>query len=58
MGEMSSMVSLRPSSRNHFHDALWMSMRLGTGRGWSSFAKDVRTRGHFGWFKWRLLSVG
>jgi hypothetical protein len=52
------MVSLRPSSRNHFHDALWMSMRFGTGRGWSSLAKDVRARGHFGWFKWRLLSVG
>ena len=56
MGLMSAMVSLRPSLRNQSHDFFWMSMRLGSGSGWSSLAKDVRTRGAWGSFK-RVSSV-
>src|SRR5437660_480836 len=33
MGEMSSMVSRRPSSRNHSKEALWMSIRVGLADG-------------------------
>src|SRR4029453_1664433 len=32
MGEMSSIVSRRPSSRNHWNEAFWMSIRLGRSR--------------------------
>ena len=56
MGLMSAIVSLSPSLRNHSHDFFWMSMRLGSGRGWSSLANDVRTRGACGSFK-RVSSV-
>src|SRR4029453_16425022 len=31
-GEMSSIVSRRPSSRNHLKEAFWMSMRFGSSR--------------------------
>jgi len=51
MGLMSAIVSRSPSRRNHSHDALWMSMRCGSSRGWSSLAKDVRKRSGLGSFK-------
>src|SRR5438094_4989568 len=42
---MSSIVSLRPSSRNHWNEAFWMSIRLGRSRTCSRREKDVRARG-------------
>src|SRR5881275_3211345 len=42
---MSSIVSLRPSSRNHWNEAFWMSMRLGRSRTCSRRENDVRARG-------------
>src|SRR6059058_3039853 len=52
---MSSIVSRRPeafneagslgSPMNQRNDAFWMSIRLGTSRTFSSFEKDLRTRG-------------
>src|SRR5690348_9417944 len=45
MGEMSSMVSRRPSFRNQSNDALWMSIRFGSSRTSLIREKDVRARG-------------
>src|SRR5580765_3232953 len=45
MGEMSSMVSRRPSLRNQSNDALWMSIRFGSSRTSLMREKDVRARG-------------
>src|ERR1051326_3612213 len=42
---MSSIVSRRPSSRNHWNEAFWMSIRLGRSRTCSMWEKDVRARG-------------
>src|SRR5689334_23559502 len=42
---MSSMVSRRPSSRNHWNEAFWMSIRLGRSRTFSIREKDLRARG-------------
>src|SRR5436309_12977544 len=42
---MSSIVSLRPSSRNHWNEAFWMSIRLGRSRTFSILEKDLRARG-------------
>src|SRR6266567_821870 len=42
---MSSIVSRRPSSRNHWNEAFWMSIRLGRSRTCSSLEKDLRARG-------------
>src|SRR5579864_1089913 len=42
---MSSIVSRRPSSRNHWNEAFWMSMRLGRSRTCSILEKDLRARG-------------
>src|SRR3954470_6959823 len=42
---MSSIVSRRPSSRNHWNEAFWMSMRLGRSRTWGRWEKDLRARG-------------
>src|SRR3954447_16981922 len=45
MGEMSSIVSRRPSLRNQSNDALWMSIRFGSSRTSLIREKDVRARG-------------
>src|SRR3954447_8833273 len=45
MGEMSSIVSRRPSFRNQSNDALWMSIRFGSSRTSLMREKDVRARG-------------
>src|SRR5215217_8545653 len=45
MGEMSSIVSRRPSLRNQSNDALWMSIRFGSSRTSLMREKDVRARG-------------
>src|ERR1051326_1524787 len=42
---MSSIVSRRPSSRNHWNEAFWMSIRLGRSRTCSRREKDLRARG-------------
>src|SRR6185503_20157250 len=42
---MSLIVSRRPSSRNHWNEAFWMSMRLGSSRTFSIREKDLRARG-------------
>src|SRR5215210_6368404 len=42
---MSSIVSRRPSSRNHWKDAFWMSIRLGRSRTCLRREKLVRARG-------------
>src|SRR3954451_18735324 len=42
---MSSLVSRRPSSRNHWNEALWMSIRLGRSRTWGRRENDLRARG-------------
>src|ERR1700745_4113709 len=42
---MSSMVSRRPSSRNHWNDAFWMSIRLGRSRTCLRREKLLRARG-------------
>src|SRR4051794_28742991 len=42
---MSSIVSRRPSSRNHWNEAFWMSIRLGRSRTWGRWEKDLRARG-------------
>src|SRR3978361_2257473 len=42
---MSSMVSRRPSSRNHLNEAIWMSIRFGSSRTFSMREKDLRARG-------------
>src|SRR3954451_13682489 len=42
---MSSIVSRRPSSRNHWNEAFWMSIRLGRSRTFSICEKDLRARG-------------
>ena len=44
IGEMSSIVSRRPSLMNHSNEERWMSMRLGTSRTFSSLEKVWRTR--------------
>src|SRR5918992_153472 len=45
IGEMSSIVSRRPSSMNHWKDAFWMSMRLGRSRTCFRREKLLRARG-------------
>src|SRR3954452_24299636 len=45
MGEMSSIVSRRPSLRKQSNDALWMSIRFGSSRTSLIREKDVRARG-------------
>src|SRR3954447_4492341 len=45
MGEMSSIVSRRPSSRNHLKEAFWMSIRLGRSRTCLRREKVLRARG-------------
>src|SRR6058998_3775357 len=45
MGEMSSIVSRRPSLRNQSNDAFWMSIRFGSSRTSLMREKDVRARG-------------
>src|SRR3954453_18456846 len=42
---MSWIVSLSPSSRNHWNEAFWMSIRLGRSRTWGRWEKDLRARG-------------
>src|SRR5437868_9025384 len=42
---MSSIVSRRPSSRNHWNEAFWMSIRLGRSRTWGRRENDLRARG-------------
>src|SRR5690242_12608956 len=42
---MSSIVSRRPSSRNHWNEAFWMSIRLGRSRTCGRWEKDLRARG-------------
>src|SRR3954453_9898072 len=42
---MSLIVSRRPSSRNHWNEAFWMSIRLGRSRTFSIREKDLRARG-------------
>src|SRR5215216_2192303 len=42
---MSSIVSRRPSSRNHWNDAFWMSIRLGRSRTCFRREKLLRARG-------------
>src|SRR5438128_8967552 len=42
---MSSIVSRRPSSRNHWNEAFWMAIRLGRSRTCSILEKDLRARG-------------
>src|SRR2546421_723702 len=42
---MSSIVSRRPSSRNHLNEAIWMSIRFGSSRTFSIREKDLRARG-------------
>src|SRR6266542_3690 len=42
---MSSIVSLRPSARNQWKEAFWMSIRLGRSRTCSICEKDLRARG-------------
>src|SRR6185437_15820769 len=42
---MSSIVSRRPSSRNHWNEAFWMSIRFGRSRTWGRWEKDLRARG-------------
>src|SRR5690348_16353090 len=42
---MSSMVSRRPSSRNHWNEAFWISIRLGRSRMCSRRENDLRARG-------------
>src|ERR1051326_5678053 len=42
---MSSIVSRRPSSRNHWKEAFWMSIRLGRSSTCSIWEKDLRARG-------------
>src|SRR3954447_12331560 len=42
---MSSIVSRSPSSRNHWNEAFWMSIRLGRSRMFSIREKDLRGRG-------------
>src|SRR6186997_1993770 len=45
MGEMSSIVSRSPSSRNHWNEAFWMSIRLGRSRTCFRREKLLRARG-------------
>src|ERR671925_652882 len=45
MGEMSSIVSRRPSSMNHRNEAFWMSIRLGRSRTCFRREKLLRGRG-------------
>src|ERR687896_1464008 len=45
MGEMSSIVSRRPSSMNQWKDAFWMSIRLGRSRTCFRCEKLLRARG-------------
>src|ERR1043166_4042948 len=42
---MSSIVSLRPSSRNHWNEAFWMSIRLGRSSTCLRREKLLRARG-------------
>src|SRR3954470_3484915 len=42
---MSSIVSRRPSSRNHLNEAFWMSIRLGRSRTCGRRENDLRARG-------------
>src|SRR3954454_25333435 len=42
---MSSIVSRRPSFRNHWNEAFWISIRFGSSRTCSTREKDVRARG-------------
>src|SRR5258706_9118270 len=42
---MSSIVSRRPSSRNHLNDAFWMSIRFGRSSTCSRRENDLRARG-------------
>src|SRR5205814_3834456 len=42
---MSSIVSRRPSSRNHWNEAFWMSIRLGRSSTCSRRENDLRARG-------------
>src|SRR6266550_5717986 len=42
---MSSIVSRRPSSRNHWNEAFWMSIRLGRSRTCLRREKLLRARG-------------
>src|SRR5712672_1858627 len=42
---MSSIVSRSPSSRNHWNEAFWISMRFGRSRTCSSRLNDLRARG-------------
>src|SRR5207248_11057688 len=42
---MSSIVSRRPSSRNHWNEAFWMSIRLGRSRTCFRREYDLRARG-------------
>src|SRR4051812_48543037 len=42
---MSLIVSRRPSSRNHWNEAFWMSIRLGRSRTCGRREKDLRARG-------------
>src|SRR5580765_4906573 len=45
MGEMSAMVSRRPSFLNQSNDAFWMSIRFGSSRTSLMREKEVRARG-------------
>src|SRR5918992_2141920 len=45
MGEMSSIVSRRPSSMNHRKEAFWISIRLGRSRTCFRREKLLRARG-------------